>query len=184
VVDAGSQLVRGEAAEHHRMDGAQARAGQHRHHGLGDHRHVDDDAVPALDALAAERAGEARHLVAQLAVGDPANLAGQRAVPDQRRLLAAALLDVQVDRVEARVQLSAAEPAVEGRVRSVEDLVPRLRPVDVLRHLAPEALGIVERAAVLLLVAGHGETSSRPWNHLEPGERNVTAQNASMISAV
>src|SRR5712692_10660320 len=58
-------------------------------------------------------------------------------------------------------------PAVEGSLRPVEDLVPALRPMDVLRHLTPEALGIVERAAVLLLVAGHGETSSRPWNHLE-----------------
>ena len=38
--------------------------------GLGDHRHVDDDPVALADALRGERAGEARDLVAQLAVGE------------------------------------------------------------------------------------------------------------------
>ena len=36
---------------------------------LGHHRQVEDDAVAALDAEAAQRAGEPRDLVAQLAVG-------------------------------------------------------------------------------------------------------------------
>ncbi len=50
VVDADGELVGGEAAEHHRVHGADARAGQHRDHGLGDHRHVDDDPVALGDA--------------------------------------------------------------------------------------------------------------------------------------
>ena len=45
VVDAGGELVRGEAAEHDGMDGADPRAGQHRDDRLRHHRHVDDDAV-------------------------------------------------------------------------------------------------------------------------------------------
>ena len=165
MVDAGSQLVRGETAEHHRVDGAQARAGEHGDHRLRDHRHVDDDAVPALDALPPQRAGEAGHLVPQLAVGDLAHLAGEGTVPDDRGLLAAALLRMQVDRVVAGVQLATAEPAVEGCVRLVEDLVPAPRPVDALGDLAPEALGVLQRSAVLLLVTGHRETSGRVCNH-------------------
>ena len=41
VVDADRQLVGREAAEHDRVDGPDAGAGQHRHDRLGDHRHVD-----------------------------------------------------------------------------------------------------------------------------------------------
>src|SRR3546814_7981758 len=37
--------VGGEAAEHHRVDRADARAGQHRHGGVDYHRQVDGDAV-------------------------------------------------------------------------------------------------------------------------------------------
>ena len=56
VVDAHRQLVGREAAEHHRVDGAQAGAGEHGDDRLGHHRHVDDHAV----ALARRRARRAR----------------------------------------------------------------------------------------------------------------------------
>jgi hypothetical protein len=36
------------AAEHHRMDGANAGAGEDREGRLGDHRHVDQDAIARL----------------------------------------------------------------------------------------------------------------------------------------
>ncbi len=57
------KLVRGEAAEDHRMDRAEPGAGQHRLERLGHHRHVDDDPVALLDPLGAQRAGETRHPV-------------------------------------------------------------------------------------------------------------------------
>ena len=63
IVDARGQLVRGEAAEHHRVHGAQSRAGQHRDDGFGHHRQVDDHPVALADAQAAQRAGEAGGLV-------------------------------------------------------------------------------------------------------------------------
>ena len=69
VVDARREFVRGEPAEHHRMHRAEPCAREHRDHRLGHHRHVDDDAVALADAQPAQRAGEARGLVQQLAVG-------------------------------------------------------------------------------------------------------------------
>ena len=50
VVDAGRELLGREAAEHHRMNRADARAGEHRDHRLRHHRHVEDDAVALGDA--------------------------------------------------------------------------------------------------------------------------------------
>ena len=58
VVDPDRELVRGEAAEHHAVHGAESRAGEHRDDGLGDHRHVDDDAVALGDTEAGQHAGE------------------------------------------------------------------------------------------------------------------------------
>ena len=74
----------------------------------GHHRHVDDDPVAALDALRGERAGEARHRVAQLAVGERRRRLRDRRVVDQRELVAAAAVDVPVERVVAGVEPAAA----------------------------------------------------------------------------
>ena len=56
----------GEAAEHHRVHGADPRAGEHRDDRLGDHRHVDHHPVALLDPEAAQGAGERGHLLEQL----------------------------------------------------------------------------------------------------------------------
>ncbi len=64
VLDAAGQLVRGEPAEDHRVDRPDAGAGEHGDRRLRDHRHVDDDAVAAPDALRPQGAGEQRHGVA------------------------------------------------------------------------------------------------------------------------
>ena len=76
-----------EPAEHHAVRGADARAGQHRHRGLGDHRQVDVDPVAALHAEALQRVGEALHLVEQLGVGDRAGVA-RLALPVEGDLVA------------------------------------------------------------------------------------------------
>jgi hypothetical protein len=151
VVDTLGELVRCEAAEDDRMNRPDARAGEHRHHRLGDHRHVNEDAVALLDALPPERARDACHLVAQLAVSEHLHRVGDGAVVDERALLAAPALDVEIERVVAGVERAAAEPAVERRVPVVEDAVPALLPVDVLGGRGPEALGCLHRASVGLV---------------------------------
>ena len=115
IVDPQRELVRREAAEDDRVDRAEPRAGEHRHDGLGDHRHVDDDAVAVVDAEVAQRAGEPGDLVAQLAVGEDLHGVRDRAVVDQRGLVRAPAVGVTVERVVARVELTAGEPAVERR---------------------------------------------------------------------
>ena len=51
ILDAVLERHRRETAEHHRVDGADARAGVHRDDGLDGQRHVDDDAIALLHAL-------------------------------------------------------------------------------------------------------------------------------------
>ena len=93
VVDAASERVGREAAEHHRMNRAETRAGEHRVGSLGDHRQVDGDAVALLDAMKMQDVGEAVHLVGEFGVSDVAELAGVVAFPDDRRLIGALRAD-------------------------------------------------------------------------------------------
>ena len=72
VVDARGEARRGEAAEHDRMDRADARAGEHRERRLGDHRHVDQHAIaaarrPAPCRIAAKRFTSACELAVRVA---------------------------------------------------------------------------------------------------------------------
>ena len=142
VVDPGRELVRREAAEYHGVNGADAGAAQHGDCGLRDHGQVEDHAVPRTHAAGAERAGEARGEALQLCIGEALHSAGDGAVVDQRRLLAAARVHVAIQGVVAGIDLGAHEPAEEGRARIVQDPVPALLPVDALGGLGPEGLGV------------------------------------------
>ena len=125
-----------------------ARAGEHRHGHLRDHRQVDADHVAGLDAALLEDVREPLDVAQELGVGHVALLA-LLAAPVVGHAVAAARLDVPVERVVGRVQLAAREPLVEGRLRLVEHGVPALEPVERLGLLGPPRL----RVARGLLVA-------------------------------
>ena len=63
MLDARGELLRSEAAEHHRVDRSNARAGEHRADGLWHLRHVDHHAIAVAHAAPArEHAGQFGHL--------------------------------------------------------------------------------------------------------------------------
>ena len=157
VVDAGGKLVRGEPAEDDGMDRADARARQHRHHRFRDHRHVDDDPVALGNALVDQHAGQRIHPVERLGVGIGERLAGDGAVIDDRRLAGPVALHVPVEAIVAGVALGPFEPAAIGALVGIEDLVPRLRPVDLGSGLGPEALRVFLPGPIdLVITARHG----------------------------
>ena len=79
-VDDGGRSELGRAA---RPDGADARAGQERHDGLGHVRHVRRHAVAALHPESAQPGGAARHLIRELVPGQLAERLGLRGVHDR-----------------------------------------------------------------------------------------------------
>jgi hypothetical protein len=91
VDDAVGQRVGAEAAEHDRVDGADAGAGQHGHRQLGNHGQVDGDPVALLDAVRLEDVGELADLGVQFAIGELLVFAGLIAFPDDRGLVAPGL---------------------------------------------------------------------------------------------
>src|SRR5262249_5204066 len=92
--------------------------------------------------------------VAKLGVRELADGVGDWAVVHERALLAAAAIDVQIERVVAGVEHAAREPAIEGWAPIVEHAIPAAIPVQLLGRGGPEAGGIRQRAAVGLVVYG------------------------------
>ena len=162
VLDAVGDGLAAESAEDDRVRRAEPRAGEDRDDRLGHHRHVDGDAVALLHAQGLQTVGKPAHVVAKLPVGDavdrpaaarPAALG--LAFPQDRRLVAAPALHLQVEAVVGKVGLAADEPL---RVRRFpfEHPVPLFEPVQLLGHLAPEALGLFDRLAIHPVVIGAG----------------------------
>ena len=157
VVDAGGELLGREAAEHHRVDGADARAGKHREHRLRHHRHIDDDAVALLHAEVAQHGAEQLHLGEHAAVGEGLHRVGDGGIVDQRELVVAAARDVAVERVVAGVAGGADEPAAVDAGILVEDLLRLLVPVDAGGGLGPEHLRAALPVRVdVVIAAGAG----------------------------
>jgi hypothetical protein len=148
VVDARGQFMGREAAEDHRMHGADTGAPEHGHERFRHHRHVDDDAVPFCDAQAGQRPREQGDPVAHLPVGEGLLCVGDRAVVDHCGLVAAAFVDVAVECVVAGVQPAPGEPAMRRRPGLVEHLFPGGIPVDGPGGLGPEPFGIAHRAGI------------------------------------
>ena len=156
VLDAAGQRLGRKAAKHHRMDRADPRAGKHRHGRLGDHRHVDRHPVALPGAETLQRIGEAADLLVQLAVGEPALLRRIVAFPDDRDRVAACR-QVPVEAIGRDVERAIREPA-DAEIRFIvgagRQLGPRPDPIDPRALLAPESLGLLDRAAVFLGMAG------------------------------
>ncbi len=148
--DAPGQCLRREAAEHHRVDRTDARAGQHCHRGLGNHRHVDGHHVTAVHILATQGVGELADLLVELAVGDLAVLRGVVPLPDDRHLIAA-LGQVPVQAIGRHVQRAVGKPldidvmVVEG---GALDLAEGPNPVQPCRLFTPESFRVDHRLLI------------------------------------
>ncbi len=153
IVDAQRQFRRREAAENDGVDRTQTRHRQHADDRFRNHRHVDDDAVAFHYAQVGQHPGGACHRVGQLGVGVLRLGVGDGRVVDERKLVAAPVLHMMVQRHVGRVHLPVGEPVADavGIVR--QDLLRKFEPVQVLGLLAPEALRILHRTVVFCLVA-------------------------------
>ena len=109
VRDAAGDGLGREAAEHDGMDGANARAGEHRIGHLGNHGQVDRDPIALLDAVAFQHIGEKSDATRELSIGDVGGLRGIVAFPDDRRLVRA-LRQMPIDAIVSDVGDAVLEP--------------------------------------------------------------------------
>ena len=98
VVDAIGERIGGEAAKHHAMCRAESGAGEHGDRHLGNHRHVDRDAVALGNAERLQCIGGLLYLAQQVVVGDGAAVA-RLADPVEGHLLTATGGNMAIDAV-------------------------------------------------------------------------------------
>ncbi len=133
------QRRRAESSEHHRVHRADSRAGKHRDHRLGHHRHVNRHAVAGFHAQPCQRVRKFADPLVQFRVRE-LNRRSILGLPHQRRLVPV-FLQVPIQAVVRDIQLPAHEPL---RVRQIpfQGLHRRLEPLDQLRLLGPERFRI------------------------------------------
>ncbi len=156
VLDAVPERLGRESAEHDAVDRSHTSAGQHGYGEFGDHGEIDGDAVAFFDALLLQHVGKTVHLVIQLLVG-VGLVDAAVGLPDERCLVPRGRGDEPVEAVHRGVQFPARKPLDEWFMKVVlQDLVPFPGPREVLvRHLAPELLGLVNGPFIELLVLLH-----------------------------
>ena len=136
------------------MDGPDTCGGQHRKHGLGNHRHVDQHPVALLHTQRQQSGGHPLHFGVYVAEGVGFFGAGFGGDGNQRRLVTPCG-EVAVHRVVAQVGGAADKPARKRRVAVVAHLLGRRFPVDTLGLFGPEAVTVFEGAALKLCVSRH-----------------------------
>ena len=156
--------MRGKPPEHHGMDSADTNACQHGKAGLGNHRHVYQYAITFFHAQLLQNSRHALHFLAEFAEGIDLLLVGFGGDEDQRGLIGA-VLQVTINSVVAEVGLPSHKPIGEGRTVVLADLLRLDVPIHQLCLFAPEAVAVLDRAAIKIGIRTHASLSSGfRWN--------------------
>jgi hypothetical protein len=141
IVNPARQRLGAEAAEYHRVSGADPGASQHGDRELGDHGHVDGYSIARLDSFGLQHIGEPAHFAVQILIREDACIPWFP-LPDDRCLVLPPAAKVAVNAVVRDVELATHEPFGEGRA-PIEDARMLLEPLDLCGHSAPELVRIV-----------------------------------------
>ena len=137
------------------MDRTNARAGQHGHGRVGNHRQVDGDAIAFLDAEAAQRIAELAHAFVQFAVGHRIRRTVRAIGFEQDRGLVATRGQLPVQAIHAGIQDAVGIPVdaeVFQRVADILDAGRLADPVKAFGGLAPEFFRLLDGFTIRALV--------------------------------
>jgi len=146
VDDPVAQGVRGKATKHHRVGCPDAGAGEHGHGELGDHGHVDADAIAGLHPETPQYVGEAGNFVQQLRIRDGPRVT-RLTFPVVGDAIAASGGDVAVEAVGADIEPAPHEPLGEGELPLTHG-IPGMVPIEGGGLVGPEPLPVSGRGVV------------------------------------
>ena len=160
IFNARGQRTGGKAAKHDRMNGANAGTSQHGKGRLGNHGHVNQDAVILFYTQLQKRCSHALNLCVQLAKAVDLFLVGLGGHTNQRGLFGT-VFQMAVHCVVAQICRAADKPLGKRGVAVITNLHGRRVPVNQLGLLGPESIALVERATVKVSVRCHGFASCK-----------------------
>ena len=146
------------------MDRTDTGAGQHGKHGVGNHGHVNQHPVAGAHTQQLHRSGHALYLVVQLSEGVDALGVGFGGYRNQSGLVAPRG-QMPVDGVVAQIGGAADKPVGKGWVAVVANLLRLRLPLNFFSLFGPKGVGLLQRAAVKFLVAGHGLSPRGALHH-------------------
>ena len=153
VIDTVLERLGGKAAEHHGMDGADAGAGLHGDHRLGDHGHVDDYPVAVGDAVGLEGIGKAAYFCMKLCITQGTGVA-LLAFKDDGDLIGL-IGQLAVQTIVGHIEQAVVKPAVLRCGAVVEGALKGLVPGNLpAGHLPPETAVVFRGATVQGLQIG------------------------------
>ena len=120
IINPHGQFSGRKATEYDRMNGPDTRAGQHGHHGLGHHGHIDQHAVASNHALGQKRACQLCRAGLQIGIGDVGLRGRDRAVMDNGDAVTVACQHVAIHGIVTAVDLCIGEPFIQRRLCGIE----------------------------------------------------------------
>ncbi len=123
------QADRGKTGKDHRMDRADAGAGQQDNGQLGDHRQVDRYPVALFHPHLFQDIGTTTHFFIQLAIGKPAYFLIRLSLPDDRRFVPLAVGQMPINTIIRNIERRPVEPThLRFCQIGIENPVPRREP--------------------------------------------------------
>jgi hypothetical protein len=150
-----------EPTENDAVHRSNAGTSQHRNGRLWNHRHVNNDAIPRLDALREEHIGSAGHFVLQFAISDRARVARLAFEQDGGLVFAIRIIGMPIHTVLAQVDFPTHKPLGE-RSLPTQCFRPRSLPIQLRRLTGPEGCRVLDGSRVALLIVLHGGHPSPP----------------------
>ncbi len=142
VLDAPLEGIHRETTKDYRVDGSDLGAGEHGKGDLGDASHVDRDPVALADPHRLDDIGHAGDLTVHGEVRVALVQLAVLALPDQGDLVFAIGFQVPVNGIVDDISFGPREPLEKGFVGVIQNPVPLLEPLQLLRLGRPEALQI------------------------------------------
>ena len=140
IINTRRQLGRRKATKNDAMHRTQPCTGQSRNRRLGNHRHINNDAVAFRNAMRLHHTGHGLDAVEQVAIAQRGAAIAQRAVMDKSSAPPMARRDMAIDTVKTAIHLAIQEPAIAGFIAR-EGLCRWACPIKAGGLALPEGLG-------------------------------------------
>ena len=150
--DAILDRFRAEPAEDHRVHRADPGTGEHGDGRLGNHRHINQNAVAFFNFVPLQHVGEKADFPVKLLVSERP-LFARLPFPQDRGLVLASRAEMPVEAVFGDIQLSADEP-LRKRQLPFEHLLPLFPPEEFGGLPTPEFLGLLDRFLIHRAILG------------------------------
>ena len=136
------QFSRCKSPKYNRMNGTNARTSQHTYDSRWHHWHIKYDTVTIANTMCCNHTSTACHLILQFAIGNGALAIGNRAIIDNRILIASALNHMTVNGIITAINCAIWKPVIKRGVCVIQNSFWLIHPDHIFSCLLPKPLRV------------------------------------------